>query len=143
MSTLSKPPSTKPKLKPVPDPEVSDRPRRRQFTAQYKLAILRELDACVEPGQTGAVLRREGLYSSHISNWRRARRAGELQALSPKKLGRPRVPRNPLQPEVERLARENNRLQEELRKARLIIDVQKKLSTILGIPLPESDGSDS
>ena len=134
--------SPKPELKPVPDPEVSDRPRRRKFTAKYKLAVLRELDGCTEPGQVGAVLRREGLYSSHIANWRRAREAGELHGLAPKKLGRPRKPRNLLQPENERLWRENARLQEELRKASVIIDVQKKLSTILGISLPETDGSD-
>lgn len=140
MLPLSKTP--KPELKPVPDPEVSDRPRRRKFTAQYKLAVLRELDACTEPGQIGAVLRREGLYSSHVTNWRRAREAGELQGLAPKKHGRPRKPRNPLQPENDRLRRENDRLQEELRKANVIIDVQKKLSTLLGISLPESDGND-
>jgi len=133
--------SPKPELKPVPDPEVSDRPRRRKFTAKYKLAVLRELDACTEPGQVGAVLRREGLYSSHVTNWRRAREAGELQGLAPKKHGRPRKPRNPLQPENDQLRRENARLQEELRKANVIIDVQKKLSTILGISLPETDGS--
>lgn len=140
MLPLSK--SPKPELKPVPDPEVSDRPRRRKFTAKYKLAVLRELDACTEPGQAGAVLRREGLYTSHVTNWRRAREAGELQGLSPKKQGRPRTPRNPLASEVQRLERENARLQEELRKASVIIDVQKKLSTILGISLPETDGSD-
>ena len=135
--------SKKPDLKAVPDPEVSARPRRRKFSAKYKLAILRELDACTENGQVGAVLRREGLYSSHITKWRRAREAGELQGLAPRKRGRPPKPHNPLQPEVERLARENAKLQEELRKARVIIDVQKKLSTILGISLPESDRSDS
>ena len=133
----------KPKLKAVPDPEMSDRPRRRKFSAKYKLAILRELDSCTEPGQIGAILRREGLYSSHVSKWRQSREAGELQGLTPKKRGRPPKPHNPLQPEVQRLARENAKLQEELRKARIIIDVQKKLSTILGIPLPETDGSDS
>ncbi len=131
-----------PELKPVPDPEVSDRPRRRKFTAKYKLAVLRELDACTEPGQIGAVLRREGLYSSHATNWRRAREAGELQGLAPKKHGRPRKPRNPLASEIQRLERENARLSEELRKANVIIDVQKKLSTLLGISLPENDGSE-
>lgn len=133
--------SPKPELKPVPDPEVSDRPRRRKFTAKYKLAVLRELDGCTEPGQVGAVLRREGLYSSHITTWRRAREAGALHGLAPKKQGRPRKPSNPLQPENERLRRENARLQQELRKASVIIDVQKKLSTILGLSLPETDGS--
>ena len=140
MFPLSK--SPKPELQPVPDPEVSDRLRRRKFTAKYKLAVLRELDACSEPGQIGAVLRREGLYSSHATSWRRAREAGELQGLASKKRGRPHTPRNRLALEVERLERENVRLREELRKASVIIDVQKKLSTILGISLPETDGSD-
>jgi len=126
--------SQKPELKAVPDPEVRDRPRRRTFTAKYKLKILSELDACSEPGEVGAVLRREGLYSSHISNWREKRAAGELQGLAPRKRG-PRS-RNPLVAENARLERETARLQEELRKARLIIDVQKKLSEILNIPLP-------
>jgi len=134
MSPMSEPQKTE--LTAVPDPEVLDRPRRRSFTAAYKLSILRELDACTEPGQAGAVLRREGLYSSHISDWRRKREAGELLALAPGKRGRPQKPTNPLTPEVTRLERENRRLQEELRKAQLIIDVQKKLSEILNIPLP-------
>jgi transposase len=121
-------------LKPVPDPEVRDRPRRRRFTAKYKLKILRELDGCTEPGAVGAVLRREGLYSSHITTWRRNRAAGELQALAPRKRGRKPKRRNPLQPEVERLARENARLKEDLRKASLIIEVQKKISEMLSLP---------
>jgi transposase-like protein len=129
-----------PELKPVPDPEVSDRPRRRKFTAKYKLAVLRELDTCTEPGQVGAVLRREGLYSSHVTSWRRAREAGELQGLASRTLGRPAQPLNRLQPENDRLRRENDRLREELRKASVIIDVQKKLSTILGISLSASGG---
>ena len=133
--------STKAELKPVPNPEVSDRPKRRKFTAEYKLRILRELDACTEPGQKGAILRREGLYSSHVTDWRRLRELGELQGLRPKKTGRPRKKRNPLQPELDRLERENARLQEELRKARLIIDVQKKVASMLGSPSDEPTGS--
>lgn len=132
----------KPELKAVPDPEVSDRPRRRTFTAKYKLKVLRELDACTEPGEQGAVLRREGLYSSHISKWREKRAAGELQGLKPRKRGRPAKARNPLEPELDRLARENARLREELRKAGLIIEVQKKLSEMLGSPAAQTNGSD-
>ena len=123
MTTMSE--KKKPELKAVPDPEVSDRPKRRTFTAKYKLEVLRELDGCSEPGELGAVLRREGLYSSHISNWRAKRAAGELQGLKPRQRGRPAKPRNPLEPELDRLARENLRLREELRKAGLIIEVQK------------------
>jgi transposase-like protein len=131
--------SPKPELTPVPDPEVRDRPKRRSFTAKYKLAILRELDACTEPGDVGALLRREGLYSSHIADWRKKRAAGELQALAPRKTGRPRKARNALAPEVARLERENARLEEELRKARLIIEVQKKVSEMLEIETTASD----
>ncbi len=131
----------KPTLKPVPDPEVSDRPRRRRFTAKYKLTILRELDAC-ELGGQGAVLRREGLYSSHISKWRAMRAAGELQALAPKKRGRPRKKMNPLESELLRLERRNARLEEDLRKARLIIEVQKKLSEALGLSVATTSESD-
>ncbi|MCG6923337.1 MAG: IS3 family transposase, partial [Acidobacteria bacterium] len=103
--------------------------------------ILRELDACIEPGQKGAILRREGLYSSHVSDWRRARELGELQGLRAKKTGRPSKRRNPLEPEVVRLERENARLQEELRKARLIIDVQKKVAALRETPSDEPTGS--
>lgn len=132
-----------PDLKSVPEPEVSDRPRRRRFSSKYKLAILRELDGCSEPGEVGAVLRREGLYSSHITLWRRAREAGELQALEPKKVGRPKIMRNLLEPEVTRLQRENAALQERLRKAEIIIEVQKKLSMLLNLPMPETEGRSS
>ena len=128
----------KPDLLTVPDPEVSDRPKRRRFTAKYKLAILRELDGVSEPGEVGAVLRREGLYSSHIAEWRRKRAAGELQGLSPRKQGRPPKERNPLSADLARLERENTRLLEELRKARLIIEVQKKVAQILGSETDES-----
>lgn len=133
--------SPKPSLKPVPDPEVSDRPKRRTFTAEYKLAILRELDAVTEPGGVGEVLRREGLYSSHICDWRRLRSLGELQGLAPKKTGRPRKKRDPLQDELAAERRRSARLEEELRKARLIIEVQKKVSELLGNGPPDSSGS--
>jgi transposase-like protein len=124
-----------PLLKPAPDPEVSDRPLRRTFTAEYKLRILREIDA-IEPGKAGEVLRREGLYSSHLVDWRRKREAGELQGLSVRKQGRPKRPQNPLEPKVLQLERELARAQEELRKAHIIIEVQKKVSEMLGILAP-------
>ncbi len=134
--------STKDPGQPVPNPEVSDRPRRRRFTAEYKLNILRELDECQDTRESAGVLRREGLYSSHISSWRRQREAGELQGLKPRKRGRPTKVRNPLQADVTRLERQNARLQEELRKANIIIDVQKKLSLLLGLPI-ENPSEDS
>jgi transposase-like protein len=119
------------------------RPKRRTFTAEYKLRILRELDAVTAPGQVGEVLRREGLYSSHIVDWRRQRTTGELQGLAAKKQGRPKRPQNPLEPRVASLERELARAQEELRKARLIIEVQKKVSEMLGILPTDSSGRDA
>ena len=117
-----------------PDPEVSSRPVRRKFTAEYKLKILAEADRCTEHGQIGALLRREGLYSSHLSEWRRKRTEGTLVSLSPKKRG-PKPEKNPLVGEVARLEREADRLQRKLARAETIIDVQKKVSGLLGIDL--------
>lgn len=140
---MSSDPNHGPKLvPPAPDPEVASTPRRRRFTAKYKLEILRELDACTQPGQSGAILRREGLYSSHISEWRKKRAAGELQALSPKKTGRPKTSvSEATAKELEALRREKARLEDELRKARTIIEVQKKLSETLA-NLGTSDSSE-
>ena len=116
----------------MPDPEVPERPRRRRFTAAYKLAILREVDAAAEPGQVGAILRRERLYSSHLVDWRRARDRGALEALA-RPLGRPKP--HPLAREVERLTRQNSRLERRLATAERIIEIQGKVSELLGIPL--------
>lgn len=112
----------------APDPEVPERPRRRWFPAAYKLAILDELDQATEPGAKGAILRREGLYTSHIVEWRRARDAGALEALG---RARGRKPANPLAGEVERLARRAQRLEAELDRARRVIAVQGNLSALL------------
>ena len=119
----------------VPDPEVPERAKRRRFTAGYKLAILEELDRAVEPGAKGAILRREGLYTSHIVEWRRARDTGALAAL-----GQPRgrKPANPLAGEVERLRRRAERLEAELDRARLVITAQGNLSALLEGLLAES-----
>lgn len=130
----------KPSLKQVPDPEVLDRPKRRTFTAAYKLNILRELDSLTEPGQVGEVLRREGLYSSHICDWRRLRALGELQALEPKKTGRPKKEQHPLELRLAEAERKAARLEDELRKAHLIIDFQKKVSEMLGIVASSGTG---
>jgi transposase len=120
------------------DPEVSERPVRRRFSAEYKLQILRQADACTEPGQLGELLRREGLYSSHLSTWRTGRERGTLDALTPKKRGRKPRDNDPLIEENRRLERVNKRLVERLRQAEVIIDVQKKVAEILGIPLQSS-----
>ena len=128
---------------PMPDPAVPEKPVRRRFTAEYKLRILREADRCTQPGQLGALLRREGLYSSHLKTWRQQRDTGTLAALAPKRRGRKAAPNAPFIAENERLKRENQRLAEKLRQAETIIEVQKKLSEILGIPLPPPDNSEN
>jgi transposase len=122
-----------------PDPEVVPIAKRRAFTAEYKLSILAEADAAAaHPGGIGALLRREGLYSSHLVTWRRERQAGILKGLTPQKRG-PKSRRNPQQEEMQKLRRENQRLTEELRKAAIVIDVQKKVGALLGWPLPKAD----
>ena len=128
---------------PIPDPAVPEKPVRRRFTAEYKLRILREADACTQPGQLGALLRREGLYSSHLSTWRRQRDHGTLAALAPQRRGRKAKTNDPLLRENERLRRENQRLAEKLRQAETVIEVQKKLSELMGIPLPPEDPDSS
>jgi len=117
-----------------PDPEVPEKPTRRRFTAEYKLRILHLADACTEPGSIGALLRREGLYSSHLTAWRRQRERGALDGLKPKKRGRKADERNPLLPEVERLRKENEQLTKRLKQAELIIEVQKKVSEMFQTP---------
>jgi len=120
----------------VPDPEVVPKAKRRMFSAKYKLRILEEADRCTETGQVGALLRREGLYSSHLTTWRRQRDKGVLKGLSPQKRGRKR--KDELEREVVRLQRENERLQASLEQAETIIDVQKKLSRLLGLATEEN-----
>jgi transposase len=107
----------------VPDPEVVPQAKRRQFTAKYKLHILEEAERCTERGQIGELLRREGLYSSHLSKWRQQRAGGQLQGLAPKKRGR--KGQDPIVAELARLRRENERLRAQLEQAEIIIDVQK------------------
>jgi transposase-like protein len=118
-----------------PDAEVPQRPVRRSFLADYKLQILRQADACTQSGQVGELLRREGLYSSHLRTWRAQRQQGTLDALAPKKRGRKPRDNDPLIEKNRRLERVNNRLVERLRQPEVIIDVQKKIAEILGIPL--------
>jgi transposase-like protein len=124
---------------PRPDPEVVANAKRRTFTAEYKLRILAEADAAAaQPGAIGALLRREGLYSSHLVTWRREREGGILKGLTPHKRG-PKSKRNPQEEEMQKLRRENQRLTEQLRKAEIVIDVQKKVGALLGWPLPKAD----
>lgn len=127
---------------PVADPEVPAGPRRRMYTADYKLRILREADACTRPGEIGALLRREGLYSSTLVRWREQRDQGVLDGLGSKRRGRKTASREIAVGEVRRLRRENERLQRKLRQAEIVIDIQKKVSELLGIPLdrPANEG---
>ena len=115
---------------PRPNPEVVAKAKRRRFTGAYKQRILLEADTAKTTGTLGALLRRERLYSSLLVTWRRERDAGILQGLSPSKRG-PKSKQNPLDAEVDKLRRQNARLTEDLRKAGIIIDVQKKLATLL------------
>ena len=125
----------------APDPEVTERAKRRRFTAEYKLRILRKADACKGDGDVGALLRREGLYSSQLAVWRRQRDDIAKVGLKARKRG----PKSKaVDPRVKQLERENVRLKRRLEEAETIIDFQKKLSKLLGIPLksPDSDGND-
>ena len=122
----------------VSNPEVVVKAQRRQFTAAYKHRILQEADACAQSGDIGALLRREGLYSSHLNTWRHQRARGEVQGLTPAPRGR-KV--DPQAVENARLQRETTRLTAQLARAELIIEVQKKVSQLLGLPeIPPSEG---
>ena len=118
-----------------PDPEVVPRARRRQFTAKYKLRILKEADEDNPQADLGALLRREGLYHSNLSEWRRQRDKGLLIALAPKPRGRVVTPLSQAAIDLELLRRQHALLLDRLKKAELVIDVQKKVSELLGIPL--------
>jgi transposase-like protein len=125
----------------IPDSEVVPRAKRRQFTTEYKLRILEEADRCTEPGQIGALLRREGLYSSHLSKWRKLRARWQREALAPQKRGRP--PQDATAAELAQVRRENERLRAQLEQAELIIDVQKKLAQLLGLSMNETYNNES
>ena len=117
-------------------PELSARPRRRSFTAQEKLRILAETDRAAQTGEIGAVLRREGIYSSLLTDWRRQREAGAFSALSPSRRGPKPAALNPLAAELAGAQAENARLLRRLDRAEAIIDLQKKVADLLGSPLP-------
>ena len=127
----------------VGDAEVPEKAKRRRFDAAYKQRILEEADRSTGPGELGELLRREGLYSSHLTCWRRQRDEGSLAGLAPKRRGRKAKRRDPLAKELDKLHRENQRLAERLRQAERIIDVQKKVSEMLGIPLKNQNDGES
>jgi len=125
---------------PRPDPEVLARARRRTYTGEYKQQVLAEAEAARGSGEIGAVLRRHGLYSSHLTKWRKERKTGILHGLAPQKRG-PKSKANPLTVENQKLRRDNERLTDRLRKAEIVIDVQKKVAMLLGLPIAETEGS--
>lgn len=126
------------RVRPVVSPtEVEPRAHRRAFTAEYKRAILEEADACVEPGQIGALLRREGLYSSHLAEWRAARERGVADALEPKKRGPKPTPHDVRDDKIAQLELEIARLRLRAERAEALIEVQKKLAALLGTPFEE------
>jgi len=125
----------------APDPAVEAKPTRRRFTAEHKLRILREVDRAKEPGEVGAILRREGLYSSQLSQWRRDRDRVAKAGLAARRRGPKRRAQDP---RIKQLEREKARLERKLRQAEIIIAFQKKVAALLGIPLssPDSDEND-
>jgi len=126
-----------PSLVVAQETEVSAKARRRRFSAAEKLRILKEADACTKPGEQGALLRREGLYSSHLTEWRRARERGELDALSPKKRGRKAKEAHPLDKKVAELQRSLEKAELRAKRAEALVELQKKVSELLGIQLPK------
>ena len=120
--------------------EVPEKARRRRFTAEYKQRILREADACTKPGELGALLRREGLYSSNLTVWRAAVREGGQKRLEPQKRGpqaRPATRRD--RNRIKQLERENRRLKARAERAEALVDLQKKVAALLGKPLTDED----
>jgi transposase-like protein len=121
--------------------EVTAKAQRRRFTAAEKLRVLREADRCIKPGELSALLRREGLYSSHLSTWRVARRNGELAGLTPRPRGPQAKPVDPRDKKIADLERETRRLQARLERAEGLIELQKKVAQLLGNPLPNDENA--
>jgi transposase-like protein len=119
--------------------EVVPKAKRRTFTAKYKREIVREADGCTEPGEIGALLRREGLYSSHLTVWRRELAAGELSALAPKKRGPKGKQVDPQAEELAMVRRQLDAATARAERAELLVEIQKKLSLMLGLDLPKPD----
>lgn len=126
-----------------PNPEVMEIKPRRRFTAKYKLSVLAEVDTCTKPGDLGILLRREGLYSSNIRTWQRQFQAGALKGLTPRMRGRKKHEVNPLAKRVAELERDNTKLAKKLKQTETIIEIQKKISEILGISQPENNEENS
>lgn len=128
---------------PMPETEVLAKPTRRRFTAKEKLRILRLADACSEPGQQGALLRREGIYSSMLASWRKARANGELDALAPKQRGPKPAVVDPRDAEISELKRALAKTEARAKHAEALVELQKKVADLLGIQLPKTDEASS
>ncbi len=138
-------PTKRTPVQPVPTEQASTevQPRQGRWTGRERLAILTEYESYPQGDpRRGELLRRHGLYTSHISKWRAQRDRGARASLEPRPAGRPVQPRDPQQDEIARLQRENARLQAELHKAETIIEIQKKVATLLGVPLPTPPNGD-
>lgn len=127
----------------APDSEVLEKAHRRRFSPKYKLSIVRRADDLAGTGGVGAMLRREGLYASQLADWRQERERGELEALTPKKRGRKANPDKALERDLAKLTRENARLAQRIEQAEAIIEVQKKVACLLGLPMDSRPGNGS
>ena len=125
---------------PLREVEVLAKAQRRRFTLEYKRRILQEADGCTKPGDLGALLRREGLYSSHLATWRQARARGELSGLAPKKRGPKAKAIDPNAKHILRLERENRRLRARAERAEALVELQKKMAALFGDDLSSSEG---
>lgn len=123
----------------LPEVEVTEKATRRKFNAEYKRKVLKEADACTREGEIGALLRREGLYSSHLTVWRAARKRGEIAGLTPKKRGPKLAPVDPRDRKIVELGRETLRWKGRAERAEALVDLQKKVSAIMGFALAGSD----
>jgi transposase len=142
MSTFSNVAVPRPDVRPaVPEVEVVAKASRRRFTAEYKRKILREAEACTTPGAIGALLRREGLYSSNLTTWRAQRERGELAGLTPKQRGPAPRPKNPLAGKIAALEREVTRQTARAERAEALVEIQKKVAALLGTALPQTGGT--
>jgi hypothetical protein len=124
----------------IPEVEVAEKPVRRRFSVEYKRKVLKEADGCVRPGEVGALLRREGLYSSHLRTWRAARERGEISGLAPKKRGPKVVVKDGRERRIVELEREVRWWQARAERAEALVELQKKVSEVLGMVLPEAEG---
>jgi len=123
------------------DTEVVTKTKRRTFTAKYKRDIISQASACQKPGELGELLRRKGLYSSHLSSWRRELEQGDLARLAPKKRGPKVTPPTAAEIENRQLRSENAKLTVRAERAEMLVEIQKKLSTLLGLEMPKRDGN--